>query len=656
MRTLLSLNKLMDPKWVRRWPSLLVYLFPSLALLGLSSIFVSYLPGHSGDSIEFQFLALTGGVAHPPGAPLYVFLLRLWYGLFPWSSPALAANYFSVVAAIGVAFFSLRLLAHLGQNRLSLWLFSFFLLPFPLWIRLSNVAELYVPALLFGVWALERCEVWAQGGRNANLVAVGWLLGLGAGIHPMVLLFGPPCLMVVLKRERKPWLNLGAWFALCSLLVGILVNCAMVIGLALDESTTFVWAPLSSTEEMLTFLTAKSFRANAWSYSLDELLTARLPMYLKTIFSTSPAMLLFFAVGGVAAFKRPGAWVFVVVVLINVVYVIPYDVWDVWDFVLPGYWGCCMIAAMGATWLTKEFCLKSRWRWVLGGVLALLIPIQILSSVPGNKIVREELVNPYWQAMAKTLISTAGNNSIIVSSRWDKSCALWYEAFVNADQENNFVVAHNPGRAEVVRFIQEKSPLDISNERRTIENTGQKVFVVGQAETEAYVQHGISGYKIINGFYLISDESIENVQSQFGDREIREMTRSDPRVVFDQGWGGGESWGRWLLEEQGSLVVSGLEGSSRLIFKASLWGSNQPPVTAEVYFQGRFCGSVVVNTPPWQMKEFSIDLDNRGSVDSGIIEVKVGEQFGQPGDRKRSLPVSDLWVVNEPLEESHSVE
>lgn len=142
---------------------------------------VSAVPGHSGDTVQFQFLAETYGVAHAPGAPFCIPLLWAWRHMLPLATPALAANLFSVVAALFAVLFGARLLRRWGVSSLGIFTAFLPLITSPLWLRLSAVAEFYVPSLAVGLAALECAQAWVDLGRRRDLILVGLLLGLGQG-------------------------------------------------------------------------------------------------------------------------------------------------------------------------------------------------------------------------------------------------------------------------------------------------------------------------------------------------------------------------------------------------------------------------------------------------------------------------------------------
>jgi hypothetical protein len=70
-----------------------------------------------GDSSEFATIALSGGVAHPPGYPLLILLARLFTWL-PFGPPVFRVNLVSVVAGVATVGLVVLIARRLGASRL----------------------------------------------------------------------------------------------------------------------------------------------------------------------------------------------------------------------------------------------------------------------------------------------------------------------------------------------------------------------------------------------------------------------------------------------------------------------------------------------------------------------------------------------------------
>jgi hypothetical protein len=176
------------------------------------------------DSLEFQFVAPTFGIAHPTGYPLYVIAGGLWSRvLFPLGNWAWRMNLFSALAAasaVSLVFALAQRLARPLDGRSNLWAGVAAALTFgigPIWWAQATVAEVYalhnllVAALLyFGFWILD------FGGRpsvrpDARPSSYGRVLlfctfaGLGLAHHRTIVLALP--VLAIFLFWNAPWIR-----------------------------------------------------------------------------------------------------------------------------------------------------------------------------------------------------------------------------------------------------------------------------------------------------------------------------------------------------------------------------------------------------------------------------------------------------------------
>ena len=163
------------------------------------------------DSADMASAALTLGVAHPPGYPLYSVLGHLWLTVFPWGNPAYRLAVLSCLAAAGAVFFLFLSV----RRRLGAWaaLTSACLLLFsaPLW-KFALIQEKYAlhacfVAVLFYLSEGEKDSFW----RRARLS--GLVVGLGLVNHQSLLFFLPGFLLFWRSECRRFNSSLGSVLA-----------------------------------------------------------------------------------------------------------------------------------------------------------------------------------------------------------------------------------------------------------------------------------------------------------------------------------------------------------------------------------------------------------------------------------------------------------
>jgi len=185
------------------------------------------LPG--GDSGELIAVAATGGVAHPPGYPLYTLLAGLWLRLLPLGEPALRLNLFSAAcsaaAAIVLAIAVRRVSRSDAAAVFAAWAWAFASPAF----RESLVAEVFpLNALLATCALLALVSAPARGA-----VALAALGTLALSHHHTLLLLAAPAFVV------------SAWRAFASTPArGALA--LQIAGAALGGLLPLLWLPVAT--------------------------------------------------------------------------------------------------------------------------------------------------------------------------------------------------------------------------------------------------------------------------------------------------------------------------------------------------------------------------------------------------------------------------
>ncbi len=164
------------------------------------------------DSLEFQVVCPTLGIAHPTGYPLYTLLGRLFSLLTP-QEPARGVNVLSAICG-GVAVGLLYLLCRACRCGRASALFGAVLLGLcPVYWSQATVAEVYTLNALFfaglpllALWAGAGARHVSVGARRAALLALA--MGLGLTHHRMVLLLFAPLgahFFLTLGRRLRRW-------------------------------------------------------------------------------------------------------------------------------------------------------------------------------------------------------------------------------------------------------------------------------------------------------------------------------------------------------------------------------------------------------------------------------------------------------------------
>jgi len=158
------------------------------------------------DSADLGLAALTLGIAHPPGYPLYAVLGKLWLTLLPWGNPAYRLNLLSAVcgaSACTVLYLAVRRWAQRGAALAAALALAWCA---PLW-KFSLLGEMYALNALLLALLLLLVE-----GDSESLIRraclSGLLFGLGLVNHQSMILFLPGWVWMwhgELRRHGASW-------------------------------------------------------------------------------------------------------------------------------------------------------------------------------------------------------------------------------------------------------------------------------------------------------------------------------------------------------------------------------------------------------------------------------------------------------------------
>jgi len=281
------------------------------------------------DSGELIVACATGGVAHPPGFPVYTMIGNLFSRL-PLGSVALRLNLMSAFfAALASALVALvvgelgtgaRTTATRGSRTrdegVPRWIEAF--LPalgagatlafsMTLW-GYATVAEVYTLnlALLAAVlWLLLRWRRRVSDGEAHGwmLAGVGLVYGLALGVHHASVVLVAPALALFVWRAAGPrvFVSREAARALGGVAVGLLAY--LYLPLAAARQPALSWGDPSSWERFVWHVTARQYQVNLFSGDLD-VVSENLVAFLSLLYSQfTPLGLVVVVAGGVAGIQ-----------------------------------------------------------------------------------------------------------------------------------------------------------------------------------------------------------------------------------------------------------------------------------------------------------------------------------------------------------------
>lgn len=248
------------------------------------------------DSGEFQLVAATLGIAHPPGYPLYTMIGALWVRLFPLGSIPFRLNLLSAALAAT----TLLLTSEAVQLWARSWrlparaariggLLSALLLgsAATFWAQ-STIANIRMPTLLFTAWGFLALAHYRHAKKapqqQSALIELALALGLGVGHHPSLAFVALGWALYLLLLDPRLYLQPRRWWkaALVTLLAWTIPQLYLPLrgsmaGVMLDPGNLGSW------QGFWNHVLARGFGGDMFAFANVADLTQRLPL-LPTLF------------------------------------------------------------------------------------------------------------------------------------------------------------------------------------------------------------------------------------------------------------------------------------------------------------------------------------------------------------------------------------
>jgi hypothetical protein len=335
------------------------------------------------DSLEFQVVLPSLGIAHPTGYPLYT-LLGWLASRLPLGDLAYRVNLLSAlagVATVGVLFLAAR---RLGSGRLPALLMSIVFALGTIWWSQATIAEVYT---LHGL-AVALILYLTLSDRGTRTPWLALVFGLALAHHRTTLLLAPGVAVYllwsdpgVLRRPRD----------LAMLALAFLLPLGLYLYLPLrgQAVTSLDGAMVSTWDGFWRHVTASDYGSFLSANPLAIQRPASYPLRLLAS-QMGLAALLLGLVGWLRWPKQPKQWTLLALVLAaNLVFALGYKTADVDVFYIPVVMVWLLVATAGLSWLLERLAawledlgLRSgrAWQIVLAALLAGVVLLQPLMT------------------------------------------------------------------------------------------------------------------------------------------------------------------------------------------------------------------------------------------------------------------------------------
>ncbi len=385
---------------------------------------------HGGsDSGELVSAVVVGAVAHPPGYPLYLFLGRLAYLLFPFGDAAYRLNLFSALcmaassALVALAARSICCSLHVRGTAAALVALTaglgFGFAPL-VWSQ-ALIAEVYGLAMLVQAALLLALVRWSLSPRSAQ----GWLelsallAGLALAAHTMLVWTVLGAFVLGVMRVRQIVGSRRASIVPLLFLLGLLPFA--LLPLLESRQPALSWGATDTLAGFLHHVSAADYRDHLFELTLAESL-GRLPILLRTLAAqfTWPGLALALLGAWWLRHQRPELLALTLpAALGGTLFVLGYGADHPETYLLVTLPGAALWLTAGLAWLRGSFPRLP----TVAFALALLLPAaQILLNWSHLNLSTDTSARDY----ALVQLEATPTDAVLVTERDEQTFSLWY--------------------------------------------------------------------------------------------------------------------------------------------------------------------------------------------------------------------------------------
>ncbi len=372
------------------------------------------------DAGEFQWVAATWGVAHPPGYALYTVLTAGLAQLACLSEPATLVSLFSALCAAGAVLGLVRVGYALSGSMLAGVLVAALLGFSPTFWAQATTTNIRALTVLLAVWSVERTlALWADP-TPRRLAGLALVLGAGVVHHGSLVFWASVLLMGALWRLTRapkppPW-----WHTLLALSAGALPALSWLYFPVRGWQEPATYGTLTTLPGLAELLLARGFAGDMLFFATPTALPDRLLIGVD-IFGWQFNVLVWVGVlAGLARLIQRDAPLALTVLAaggIHTFVALTYRAPQTVEYLLPAY---ALVAMLFAPALAASAGVRQRVTAL--GLAALAVAGQWLATAPSMFTLRAET---FTRDYIQDVLQAAPPNALVLAN-WHWATPLWY--------------------------------------------------------------------------------------------------------------------------------------------------------------------------------------------------------------------------------------
>jgi hypothetical protein len=380
------------------------------------------------DSGELATVAITLGIAHPTGYPLFTLIGRIFSSLPIAPEEIVRLNIFaSLCVSGGIVLFFFFLVEFLGNGKttnsvLIASAFSSLTLAFSqtVWSQAVSV-EVYALHIVFISSILFLFATAIRTDEPRWWLLFAFVVGLSFTNHLTTLLLAPALLYWYFNEHG---FNNNSFKKILRLTIPFAAGFSMYLYLPIRaaQHPLLNWGNPQTLEKLTWHISGKQFRV--WMFSSSDVAIKQLNYFFEQLPKEFFYLPLFFALIGVVVLLFSDRKKFFIVLLLFtgcVAYSINYDIHDIDAYFLLAFFAVAISASVGVLKIIHQFPSAVPTQ-LFAAVLLFILAVQIYSNWYEADQSHNSLVEDY----TKTILTNLPPHSIVLSYQWDYFVAASY--------------------------------------------------------------------------------------------------------------------------------------------------------------------------------------------------------------------------------------
>lgn len=400
------------------------------------------------DNAELAVAANTLSIAHPTGYPLFCLLGKLFTLILPFGEVVYRINVMNALFGAMTSVFLFLLLTNITKNKVAAAIASLIFAVSRLYWGMCSSGEVYalngmlvaLNLYLLSEWVAARRRDEDVRSTDRRLLWLAFFCGLGLTNHLTSGFVLPAVAVAVLMCDRGIFLR---WRSLVKAVVLFIIPLSLYTYLPLraQPDSAQIWTNIYGSEGFLNYVTGKMFRPLMFGMTAPMIWNNVL-RFLHSVLAQFPIYVAWMLpIGGLALRRKnaPVATAIALVALVDLIYVVNYDIKDIDNYYVPGMLALAVFLGCGLDWLFAKLD-----EFGFGRVAAVsAAALAVVAIATSNYRIADKSNVPIVKDYADNLLKSIPPKSLVIACGDSVFNALLYDRIVHHNREDLILVERN---------------------------------------------------------------------------------------------------------------------------------------------------------------------------------------------------------------------